>query len=424
MSIDSKKLKLLVNKVRIEKAQLEEKYLLSLAWDLLQEKDEDGLSKGALPYTLKAINALRTAYRNNPDSIGIAHHLAISYHAYAWDLEIANDSRAEKFWRLALEFWRKVISSGQFWRDMQSKMIECDNEISEDTARKHVENIRKNLYENLLDIHVGFITYYHECGCMDRASIHVTIVNTAQIPPAVSYRLMKQVYGEMTRSLPESLNAGDYISALKTVESFHDMFPGHIESLVTYMEIAKKWLHSCSYMDNWNTIVDITKSIKPYTEKLILHDDFSSDPTARIGLADMVKEIFYHSFDRTQSLLPQENSEITVANRDAAMDSFMLAIEFGRIAYPSAPNGHEITKMLPVFLRNYVFCIDLKFSELIESKTLADNSILSSVSCDLLEEAIKYMEESLSYEYNERASQELEQYKELLGLLQLKGSVI
>jgi hypothetical protein len=418
MTIDLKKIKSITRKTRTETTLLEDRYLLSLAWDLMQEKDSDGQSRGTLPYTLKSINMFQTACKNNPENIRITHHLAIAYHAYAWDLETQNDPRAAKFWRLALEFWRKIISSGQFWREMAAKMIKCDSEISEDKAQKHIAKIRKNLYENLLDIHVAFIAYYHECGNMNRAAVHVDIVNAAQIPPAVSLRLVRQVYDDMTRSMPESINAGDYDSALETIQAFLKMFPEHIEGLCAYIDVAKNWLHSCSYIDDWDQIVSITKKIRPFSIKLTTHVDFANNPTAKIGLADMVKEIFYHSFDRNNSLLPDNGDRISIVNRDLAMDSFLLAIDFGRIAYASAPSGHEITKMLPVFLRNYVFCLGLKVGDVMESAGTTSKDILLSILTDLLESAIQYTEESLSYEYDENASQELDKYKELLNSLQ------
>jgi hypothetical protein len=418
MTIDAKKIKSLTRKIRIEMASIEDKSLRNFAWELLQDKDDDGQSRGSLPYTLKAIDAMQAAYRANRESIKIVHHLAISYHAYAWDLEIKNDPQAAKYWRLALEFWRKIISSGQFWREMCVKMLKYDSEISEAKAQKHIDAIRKDLYENLLDIHVAFISHYHECGCMDRATVHVDIVNTARIPPAVSLRLVKQVYEEMTRSMPESLNAKDYQSALATVQNFLDLFPEHIKGLISYMEIGKNWLDSCSYVDDWDEIINISTRIKPFTMRLISHDEYDFSPTARMELADMVKEIFYHCHDRTSSLLPNDNKDITVKNRDIAIDVFQFAIDFGRITYSSAPTGHEIKKLLPAFLRNYTFCIDLKMTEIFESKPDLNDDIVRETLIDLVEIGIRYLEESLSYVDNDKASEELKQYNSLLITLQ------
>ena len=57
------------------------------AWELLQERDNDGNPKGPLPYTDEAISEFYAAYSCNRDDIVVIHHLAIAHHARAWDRE-------------------------------------------------------------------------------------------------------------------------------------------------------------------------------------------------------------------------------------------------------------------------------------------------------------------------------------------------
>ena len=167
------------------------------AWELLQERDADGNAKGPLPYTNQALDELTAAHERNPEDAGVVHHLAIAHHARAWDLELQGDLAAVAEWENALGYWRMVASSGQgFWAGWEAKLAACDPNARPGLLRQ----VRRELLEYLLDIHVDFVRYYCEADTPDRATAHVQIVRRAEIPPAVKKRLVEKVFKAMIES--------------------------------------------------------------------------------------------------------------------------------------------------------------------------------------------------------------------------------
>jgi uncharacterized cupin superfamily protein len=96
------------------------------AWAALQEKDAEGNPRGALPFSARAIEEFAAAHRQNPDDIGVVHHLAIAHHARAWDLELAGDQGAAAEWEEALGCWRAIAHSREFWAAMEGKLHACE----------------------------------------------------------------------------------------------------------------------------------------------------------------------------------------------------------------------------------------------------------------------------------------------------------
>ena len=82
-----------------------------LAWRQLHENGDN-----VAPYTLAALATLEAAFAQNENDGDLIHHLAIAYHALAWDLELHEDSGASAAWEKALFYWRRLQACGEFWQ--------------------------------------------------------------------------------------------------------------------------------------------------------------------------------------------------------------------------------------------------------------------------------------------------------------------
>ena len=72
------------------------------AWELLQERDAEGECPRALALCgAAALAEFARPHREDPDDFGVVHHLAIAFHARAWDLELAGDPLAAETWEEA-----------------------------------------------------------------------------------------------------------------------------------------------------------------------------------------------------------------------------------------------------------------------------------------------------------------------------------
>src|SRR5690348_10849712 len=97
------------------------------AWEALQERDAEGQPRGARPYADVALAELLEAHAHDPEDIGVVHHLAIAYHARAWDWELAGDRRATDEWERALNHWHTVAVAREFWDGLKEKLRTCDD---------------------------------------------------------------------------------------------------------------------------------------------------------------------------------------------------------------------------------------------------------------------------------------------------------
>ncbi len=151
------------------------------AWEALQERDADGGLAGVRPYSDRAIAELLASHESDPDDVGVVHHLAIAFHARAWDRELRCDPDATADWKAALGHWRTIAASAGFWGDLRTKYLSCDP--AADPAL--LLAVRRDLLEHLLEIHVDFIRHYCGGDAPGRASDHVEIIRQASLPRAL-----------------------------------------------------------------------------------------------------------------------------------------------------------------------------------------------------------------------------------------------
>jgi hypothetical protein len=347
--------------------------LVCQAWDLLQERSEEGQVNGPLPYTGTALPPLLAAHAGDREDIGIIHHLAITHHARAWDLELAGDPTAATYWQQALGYWRVVSTSAEFWSGLDRRFTACaaEGEVSP------LPDLRKHLLEHLLEVHVDFVRRYGESseaawtgGAKDRASIHVEIVRRARIPLAVRRLLIQKIFEDMTASVPVAKVQGDYASALLRVERFLDLVdpPGvnagraddigdHLGGLRLHAEISGDWVSGRSYKDDWDLIVGLSERSRPYAERLLSHPDLASDPQAWPAVEAMAQAFGRHANSRGSTYfnddLPGEGAK-----------AFEIGISWGRLVIGRCSAASDVRNALGVCLLGHSACLGSQIQDI------------------------------------------------------------
>jgi hypothetical protein len=235
-----------IRRVRMQ-AQLHE------AMVRFQEVDQDGNVLGLLPHSDSGIAALEAIYQQDPENFRICHHLAIARHSRAWDWEIEGDARAVGEWAVALEYWRKLQTCSEFWQELKERFAVLASPTP-NSACGWIEEMRRNLLEQLIEIHAAFICHYHEMGCMSKARAHVEIIRKALIPPAARDKLLARVFNTMVAPVSDARLRKAYESALAAVDRFLELFSDYLPALRLVAETADDWLSTLSYEHGWSTI--------------------------------------------------------------------------------------------------------------------------------------------------------------------------
>jgi hypothetical protein len=292
-------------------------------WDLLQERDADGNAKGPLPYTALAWPELQAAHAADPEDIGLVHHLAIAAHARAWDLELSDSPAAASAWEEALGYWRILAFSAEFWDGLKAKLRACD--MQADVGP--LDQARRDLLEDLLDIHVAFVRHYSEKDRVDHAVVHVQIVQRANIPPALKRRLVGKIYEAMTAGVGAAKLAREFASAAQTVERFLALFPDHLPALRLHAEVYAPWVKSLHFRDHWNEIERLSRQADRYGQQLAGHPDLDADPLAKTALAELSWEFSFQAYHRGSThLAALEQSQ---QDFDLLADRVMSALDVG-----------------------------------------------------------------------------------------------
>jgi tetratricopeptide (TPR) repeat protein len=321
-------------------------------WELLQERSSEGDALGALPYTDEAIREFHAALTLFPDSPQVLHHLAIAHHARAWDLELQGDSRAAREWELALGYWRRLVASGEFWVEQTRKLQACDAKASPAV----LELARRDVLENLLDIHVDFIRHYCELGQMSRATEHIAIIRRARIPPVVANRLLERVFEAMTASVSQASQAHEYDSGLVPLEQFLGLFPGRplLVALRKHVELCTAWLLRLSCQTDWEAIVQLSRRAWPVAQRLASHPQLEHQAMAKAALEQLTGEMVLRGYDRAVTYMTKLNTkEVAAQDWWDAGDALQFSLDWGRLGYERARASSVVHQLLPV-------CVNLR----------------------------------------------------------------
>ncbi len=356
---------------------------LPRAWELLQERDDEGNPRGALPYTEAAIAELTLAHECDPEDSRVTHHLAIAHHARAWDMELAGDPRAVPEWERALGFWYRLAAAPDFWAGLAAKLRRC----SEQADPAVVEQARRDLLGDLLDIHVAFVRLYSESDEHARAVAHVEIVKRARIPLAARRRLVESVYEAMTAGIAQAAAAHNFDTGLSILERFLGLFPDYLPALRRYVELCTGALAGLSCLDAWPAIEELCRRAESGLTSLAQHPELGDDPLASAALVEFTTALLRKCYERAQSASEQRERVRAAAD---------LGICCGRLALPHSPLDSGLRSLVGGCLFQRVGVCLNEYAE--TSGAAVDEQTRLRAMRNLLVEARGYLEEGLVVE--------------------------
>ena len=256
------------------------------AWQRLQFIDETGLAS-IVPYTPASLGILENAYAMDENDGGLIHHLAIAYHAMAWDIELDQPENAVESWEKALFYWRKLQTCEIFWKNLYAKGKLLGLEFDQPA----IEDVRHNLIIYLLEIHIEFIRHLIGSKRYDQASRHIEIIRRSRIPVAIRKELAGLVYESMIMHVPNLVAEGNFSDALCTLDSFLNLFPSHQTALQNYLENSRQWIKQLSPLTDWQEILNLIQRLSPKWEKLHNLNSLSNDLAMANALGDTAESI-------------------------------------------------------------------------------------------------------------------------------------
>ncbi|MGD2086305.1 MAG: hypothetical protein PVH61_08990 [Candidatus Aminicenantes bacterium] len=281
--------------------QLSQKWL---AWQKLHINDEFGITT-VMPHSPEAIAAMEIALDWDENDGDVIHHLAIAFHARAWDFETSEPEKALPVWEKALYYWRKLQTCGAFWRDLCAK----GESLGETFERSQIEAFRKNLMRSLLEIHVNFIQHYYELNQTHLASQHINLIKQAQISPADRKHFEILVYEAMTSTVPKVVGEGHFMEALATLDHFLDLFPASPPALQDYLEITKQWVEQMSPSSQWEEILTLDKQVLPKWDRLNTSEHLHKYTLAKAALSDLAGVLGRKHLAKARNLRSRERQE-------------------------------------------------------------------------------------------------------------------
>jgi tetratricopeptide (TPR) repeat protein len=217
-----------------------------------------------LPYSEAALAEFEKAHTFDEQDGDILHHLAIAYHAQAWDSELRGDfDLADRAWKQALFYWKSLQSCSAFWQALIEKGRSLNG-----FDPQNIESFRQNLLTYLLEIHVEFIRYYYEQNQTSLAARHISIIQHARIPPVARKQLEALVYQALSEFIPNLLADGRYADALKRLDDCLQFIPNHPPLLTTYLETAHEWVQQLPDDCEWTILEEINQHAPGYWDAL------------------------------------------------------------------------------------------------------------------------------------------------------------
>jgi hypothetical protein len=389
MAMSTRSVRELVREARAAIGDVARREPLVRAWELLQERDANQNAKGARSYTDAALAALHIAHEVDPDDMDIVHHLAIATHSRAWDWELAGNPQASAEWERALGLWRAIASSGSFWSQLTQKVRTSGADPS------FVADMRKDLLENVLDIHVGFVRHYCDSDAPGRAIAHVELVRRARIPPAVKKRLVDKIFEAMTASVDDSTTTHEYDSALASIERFLRIFPDHLGALRRHGEVARICAEGLSYQDDWNRILALSRRVEPFAQALAAHAELQADPLARSALEEETAEFSQKGLDRACSHKMESEAPISLSESDAGYAALDFALKWCRLGCSKSPPDSRVRAILCNCCGLYAFALRRDALEVTEQVDVSDRDKKNTV-IRLLRQATTLLDEAVA----------------------------
>jgi hypothetical protein len=283
-----------------------------------------------------------------------------------------------------------VAASAEFWAQMKNKVAACDA----DADPAFLQDLRRDLLENLLDIHVDFIRFYCDSAIPERATSHIEIIRKANINPAIKKKLVSKVFEVMTGDVAAAKENRAYDSALTSLQRFLELFPNHIISLRMMAEICKAWADGLSFKDEWDCIQSLADRAGKYMIILAEHPELKNDAEARPALVDLCTQLAMLASERGNLKLSLfDDKAINEEDRQDGYQAYETGIWWGRLGVKTGSADTDMKKLLANILNNYAVGYSREANEV--SQTGLDARLKNQTFCRLFRKGVTMLEEAV-----------------------------
>lgn len=190
------------------------------------------------PYHDDAFGIWEGLLRRFPGDYQTMHHLAIMYHARAFDFEEGTDpGAADADWTRALELWHRLWRADEFWSDLAS---ELDADVQDPFPE-----LRAGWPERLLQVH--FDIAFAEDTKHYRARRHIRLALDSPFADEVKEKIRLRAYERTVAHLlpvvwePETVDGPTLAPALKAIRSYLDLDEEFLPALSDLLSLLVKY---------------------------------------------------------------------------------------------------------------------------------------------------------------------------------------
>jgi tetratricopeptide (TPR) repeat protein len=215
----------------------------------------------------------------------VLHHLAIMYHARAYDLENA-ESDAGADWRRALELWAELQRRDSFWAELEQKAQQLfgPRYRAEELAR-----LRDSLPRYLLEVHKALVLEYARTAS-EKARGHMQIILEAPFDGEVKEDLRREIFGSLVDpgAFAGALETREFERAEEMVEVYLALDPAYLPAMCQMLEVYNKWHDHlwAAQPKDWRQIQRVLERANPHAERLERAAGRGADPVARARLGE------------------------------------------------------------------------------------------------------------------------------------------
>lgn len=192
------------------------------------------------------------------------HHLAVSHHAKAYDLEMAGSPEAFRHWAAALQYWSAVHADDGFWVRMARHLGE---HMGAEIAPDVVARVRARLPRELLEPHRDLIAAY-QASDPERARSHMRVVKSAPFDPGMIDGIRLQFVDEVVATVPDAVETADF------------------EAMIADL---RGWLHIDA--DNAHLLRSLLYAYRKFNEQTWSADDGLARIAKNVAVAEKVLEV-------------------------------------------------------------------------------------------------------------------------------------
>lgn len=254
------------------------------------------------------------------------HHLAIAYHARAYDLEQQGEvEEAHECWLEALRCWARLVDSDAFWERMCAHLAEA---MGADPPGELVASVRAGLPRDLLEPNLARAMELR-ASHPDLARLHMTAVRESGLPAAAVAEVRREFAEQITEVALRDVQAGRYDAGIDAVEASLTADPTNPRLVEGLLYAVRQTLAAVAGEEGWaqrlHGFLDrIERLVRPYTQQTGLDERAGVNPEI---IRELARFEFYRGVQRRALMMDtQDNPSVAVGHAVAAIPHLEKAL--------------------------------------------------------------------------------------------------